>query len=45
MPGDADFIQKVVPMLEADKIAAWGKRPLAIVSSLRMSHRDVELSG
>jgi hypothetical protein len=44
MPGDADFIQKVA-YLEADKIAVWGKRSLAIVSSLRMSYRDVELAG
>jgi hypothetical protein len=45
MTGEADSIQKGVHMLEADKIAVWGKRSLAIVSSLRMSHRDVELAG
>jgi hypothetical protein len=45
MTGDADFIQKVVHMLEADKTVVWGKHSLAIVSSLRMSHRDVELAG
>lgn len=45
MMSAADFIQKIVHMPEADKIAVWDKHSLAIVSSLRMSHRDVELAG
>jgi len=32
MPGDADFIQKVVHMLEAGKMAVWVKRALAVVA-------------
>src|SRR5438128_1920676 len=32
MPGDADFIQKVVHMLEAGKMAVWVRRALAVVA-------------
>ena len=32
MPGDADFIQKVVHMLEVGKMAVWVKRALAVVA-------------
>ena len=43
--GRRRFHSESRPYLEADKIAVWGKRSLALVSSLRMSHRDVELAG
>src|SRR4029077_3844062 len=43
--GRRRFHSESRPYLEVDQIAGWGKRSLALVSSLRMPHRDVELAG